>query len=79
MRENRFVSGSNLDFHFLRTKTAKKQTMIDFAKKINEEYANQVINANYHTFNGTLLCRECIKRDSYSSECADDFERVSKT
>lgn len=112
----RFVSGSNLDFHFLRTKTARKQTMIDFARKINEEYANQVINANYHTtqntsrnkidllhdirhkykkenegvynkeidlpinivkeiFSGTLLCRECIKRDSYSSECADDFER----
>ena len=112
----RFVSGSNLDSHYLRTKTAKKQTMIDFARKINEEYANQVINVNYHItqnrssnkinllhdirhkyktendevfnkeidlpiniveeiFNGTLLCRECIKIDSYSSECADDFER----
>ena len=44
----RFVSGSNLDSRFLRTKTARKQIMIDFAKKINEEYANQVIIANYY-------------------------------
>lgn len=45
----RFVSGSNLDYHFLRTKTAKKQTMIDLAREINEEYANQIINVNYST------------------------------
>lgn len=43
----RFVSGSNLDSQFLRTKTAKQQAMQDFARKINEEYANQIININY--------------------------------
>lgn len=44
----RFVSGSNINPVFLRTKTAKKRTMIEFSRKINEEYANQVININYH-------------------------------
>lgn len=44
----RFISGSNLDSQFLRTKTAKKQIMIDLARKINEEYANHIINTNYH-------------------------------
>ncbi len=44
----RFVSGSNINPAFLRTKTAKKRTMIEFSRKINEEYANQVININYH-------------------------------
>lgn len=45
----RFVSGNNLDSRFLRTSTAKKQSMIDFSKKINEEYANQIINVNYYS------------------------------
>lgn len=44
----RFVSGNNINPVFLRTKTAKKRTMIEFSRKINEEYANQVININYH-------------------------------
>lgn len=44
----RFVSGSDLNHAFLRTKTAKKSSMIEFSKRVNEEYANQVININYY-------------------------------
>ncbi len=44
----RFVSGSDLNPAFLRTKTAKNSYMIEFSKRINEEYANQVINVNYY-------------------------------
>lgn len=48
-------------------------------KKENEGVYNKEIdlpiNIVKEIFIGTLLCRECIKRDSYSSECADDFER----
>lgn len=47
----RFVSGSNLDTTFLRTKTAKKNEMIEFSKKINQEYAKQIINLNYPSYN----------------------------
>lgn len=46
----RFVSGSDLNPAFLRTSTAKKIDMIEFAKKINNEFARQVINANYPVF-----------------------------
>lgn len=48
-------------------------------KKENEGVYNKEIdlpiNIVKEIFIGTLLCRECIKMDSYSSECADDFER----
>lgn len=47
---NRFVSGSDLNSNFLRTSTAKKIEMIEFAKKINNEFARQVININYPGF-----------------------------
>lgn len=46
----RFVSGSDLNPVFLRTSIAKKIDMIEFAKKINNEFARQVINANYPVF-----------------------------
>lgn len=46
----RFVSGSDLNPSFLRTSTAKKIDMIKFAKKVNNEFARQVINANYPVF-----------------------------
>lgn len=46
----RFVSGSDLNSNFLRTSTAKKIEMIEFAKKINNEFARQVINTNYPSF-----------------------------
>lgn len=46
----RFVSGSDLNHNFLRTSTAKKIEMIEFAKKINNEFARQVINTNYPSF-----------------------------
>jgi len=46
----RFVSGSDLNSNFLRTSTAKKIEMIEFAKKINNEFARQVININYPSF-----------------------------
>lgn len=46
----RFVSGSDLNSDFLRTSTAKKIEMIEFAKKINNEFARQVINTNYPGF-----------------------------
>lgn len=49
----RFVSGSDLNSDFLRTLTAKKIDMIKFAKKINNEFARQVINANYPAFQNT--------------------------
>lgn len=61
----RFISGSDLNSNFLRTKTAKKQVMIEFAKKINEEYANQVINVNYNTvqniFASKVKLLHCIR------------------
>lgn len=46
----RFVSGSDLNPSFLRTSIAKKKDMIEFAKKINNEFARQVINVNYPVF-----------------------------
>ena len=44
----RFICGNSLNPKFLRTKTAKKESMIEFAKNINEAYAEQVINVNYY-------------------------------
>lgn len=46
----RFVSGSDLNPAFLRTSTAKKIDILKFAKKINNEFAKQVININYPAF-----------------------------
>lgn len=44
----RFVSNSNLNPKFLRTKTAKQQQMIEISKKINQEYAKMVLKYNYN-------------------------------
>lgn len=43
----RFISGSSLNSKFLRMKTAKNQSMIEFSKKINQEYASYVLFKNY--------------------------------
>lgn len=43
----RFILGSSMNSKFLRTETAKKQSMIELAKKINQKYAREVLNENY--------------------------------
>ena len=37
----------NLDSNFLRTKTAKNQLIIEFARKINQAYAGYILKENY--------------------------------
>lgn len=43
----RFISESNLNPNYLRTKIARSRSMIEFSKKINEAYAEEIINFNY--------------------------------
>lgn len=40
-------SRQNLNMNFLRTKTAKKQAVIEFARKINQAYAGYILKENY--------------------------------
>lgn len=67
----RFVSGSDLNPSFLRTSTAKKIDMIEFAKKINNEFARQVIKTNYPVFQNIsddkIKLLHCI-RQKYKKE-----------
>jgi len=46
----RFIYGNNLNPCFLRTSTAKRKEIIEFAKKINNEFAREIININYFEF-----------------------------
>lgn len=40
-------SRQNLNMNFLRTKTAKKQAVIEFARRINQAYAGYILKENY--------------------------------
>lgn len=43
----RFISGASLDCNILRTKTAKRKSIIDIAEKVNQEYASNILSNNY--------------------------------
>lgn len=43
----RFDKEDSLNIELLRTKTAQNKLMIDFAKKVNQEFALTILNSNY--------------------------------